>query len=124
MRVLVVDDSAAMRRLLVGSLQRLGFADCLEAADGREAMDHFDDSVGLVITDRHMAGLDGLDLARALRARADGGRTVPILMVTPRVGSGDLAVALRAGVSGCIVKPFTMQGLKERIDALLAPTTS
>lgn len=121
MRVLVVDDSAAMRRLIVRALQRLGFADCLEAADGREALDRFDASVGLVITDRHMANLDGLDLARALRARVDGGRTVPILMVVPRVGPGDLAGALRAGVSGCIVKPFTVPALKARIDALLAP---
>ena len=51
MKILVVDDSATMRRILVNSLQRIGYSECVEAGDGREAVDKFDGSIQFVITD-------------------------------------------------------------------------
>ena len=125
MKFLVVDDSATMRRIVVNSLQRIGFSDCVEAGDGREALDRFDASVSFVITDWNMPNMSGTELARALRARDDGGRTVPILMVTARSVKEDILTAMEAGVNNYIVKPFTPQVLKEKIDALLtAPAAS
>jgi two-component system chemotaxis response regulator CheY len=125
MKFLVVDDSATMRRIVVNSLQRIGFSSCVEAADGREALDRFDASVSFVITDWNMPNMSGTDLAKALRARDDGGRTVPILMVTARSVKEDILTAMEAGVNNYIVKPFTPQVLKEKIDALLtAPAAS
>ena len=118
MRFLVVDDSATMRRIIVNSLQRIGFADCIEAGDGQEAIGKFDASIGFVITDWNMPNMSGIDLARALRARADG-RSVPILMVTTRSVRDDIVAAIEAGVSNYIVKPFTPQVLKEKIDGVL-----
>jgi two-component system chemotaxis response regulator CheY len=118
MRFLVVDDSATMRRILVNSLQRIGYSDFVEAGDGVDAVAKFDSSVGFVITDWNMPNMSGLELARALRAHADG-KTVPILMVTTRSVKEDIMAAIEAGVNNYIVKPFTPQLLKEKIDAVL-----
>ena len=117
MRFLVVDDSSTMRRIVVNSLQRVGFTDTVEAGDGCEALDRFDASVDFVITDWNMPNMTGTALARALRER---GEQVPILMVTARSVREDLIEAMEAGVNNYIVKPFTPQILKEKIDALVA----
>jgi two-component system chemotaxis response regulator CheY len=119
MKILVVDDSATMRRILVNSLQRIGYSECVEASDGREAVDKFDSSIQFVITDWNMPNMSGLDLARALRAHPDG-KSVPILMVTTRSVKEDIIAAIQAGVNNYIVKPFTPQVLKEKIDSVLS----
>jgi|SRR5690606_18111005 len=119
MKFLVVDDSATMRRIVVNSLHRLGYSEILEAQDGREALDCFDESVQFVITDWMMPNMSGTDLARVLRSRDDG-RFVPILMITARGTREDIIAALEAGVSSYVVKPFTPQILKEKIDQLAA----
>ena len=119
MKFLVVDDSSTMRRIVVNSLQRIGFGDTVEAGDGREALDKFDDTVKFVITDWNMPNMTGTELAKALREREDG-KQVPILMVTARSVREDIIAAMEAGVNNYIVKPFTPQILKEKIDALLS----
>jgi two-component system chemotaxis response regulator CheY len=126
MKFLVVDDSATMRRIVVNSLQRIGFSECVEAGDGREALEKYDPAaVDFVITDWNMPNMSGTDLAKALPARSDDGRQVPILMVTARSVKEDILTAMEAGVNNYIVKPFTPQVLKEKIDALLtAPAAS
>lgn len=118
MKILVVDDSATMRRILLNSLQRIGYAECVEAGDGREALDRFDPSIQFVITDWNMPVMSGLELTRALRDRPDG-RSIPVLMVTTRSVKEDIITAVQAGVNNYIVKPFTPQVLKEKIDAVL-----
>jgi two-component system, chemotaxis family, chemotaxis protein CheY len=118
MKFLVVDDSATMRRIVVNSLQRIGFNDYVEAADGVEALQKFDQSVHFIITDWNMPNMSGTELAKAIRAREDG-KHVPVLMVTARSVRDDILVAMEAGVNNYIVKPFTPQVLKEKIDALL-----
>lgn len=119
MKFLVVDDSATMRRIVVNSLQRIGFNEYVEAADGVEALMKFDQSIQFVITDWNMPNMSGTELAKALRSRDDAGKTVPVLMVTARSVRDDILVAMEAGVNNYIVKPFTPQVLKEKIDALL-----
>lgn len=118
MKFLVVDDSATMRRIVVNSLQRIGFNEVVEAGDGIEALKAFDASVGFVITDWNMPNMSGIDFARSLRARPDGA-SVPVLMVTTRSVKEDIVAAIDAGVSNYIVKPFTPQVLKEKIDQLV-----
>ncbi len=117
MKFLVVDDSATMRRIVINSLQRIGYTEVVEAEDGQQALDRCDASVGMVITDWNMPNMSGLDFARALRAK---GSTTPILMVTTRSVREDIVAAVEAGVNNYIVKPFTPQVLKEKIDQLLA----
>ena len=116
MKFLVVDDSATMRRIVINSLQRIGFTEVVEAEDGQQALDRCDASVGMVITDWNMPNMSGLDFARALRAK---GSTTPILMVTTRSVREDIVAAVEAGVNNYIVKPFTPQVLKEKIDLLV-----
>jgi two-component system chemotaxis response regulator CheY len=118
MRFLVVDDSATMRRIVVNSLQRIGYADIVEAGDGREALDKLDASVGFIITDWNMPNMSGIELAQEVRAR-DGFKQLPILMVTARSVREDIMTALESGLNYYIVKPFTPQVLKEKIDALI-----
>lgn len=118
MKFLVVDDSATMRRIVVNSLQRIGFNETVEAADGAEALAKFDDSINFVITDWNMPNMSGTELTKALRLRGDG-KSVPVLMVTARSVRDDILVAMEAGVNNYIVKPFTPQVLKEKIDAIL-----
>ncbi len=119
MRFLVVDDSATMRRIVVNSLQRIGYTDVVEAGDGKEALDKLDASVGFIITDWNMPNMTGVELAQAVRAR-EGFQQLPILMVTARSVREDIMTALEAGLNYYIVKPFTPQVLKEKIDALLS----
>lgn len=121
MKFLVVDDSATMRRIVVNSLQRIGFEEAVEAEDGVQALERFDSSVGFVITDWNMPNMSGVDFTRALRDREDG-RTVPILMVTTRSVREDIIAAVEAGVNNYVVKPFTPQILREKIDQLLSVT--
>jgi two-component system chemotaxis response regulator CheY len=118
MKFLIIDDSATMRRIVVNSLQRIGVTDVVEASDGREALNKFDSTVGFIITDWNMPNMAGVDFARAIRARDDG-KTVPILMMTTRSLREDIITALESGVNNYVVKPFTPQVLKEKIDALL-----
>ena len=118
MKFLVVDDSATMRRIVVNSLLRIGFNETVEAADGVDALAKFDDSINFVITDWNMPNMSGTEFTKALRLRDDG-KDVPVLMVTARSVRDDILVAMEAGVNNYIVKPFTPQVLKEKIDALL-----
>lgn len=118
MRFLVVDDSATMRRIVVNSLQRVGFTDVVEAGDGAEALEKMD-SIDFIITDWNMPKLSGAELTRAIRAREDT-KGLPVLMVTARSVRDDILSAMEAGVDSYVVKPFTPQVLREKIDAVLA----
>ncbi len=115
MRVLVVDDSATMRRIIINTLQRLGYDDYVEASDGTEALERFDPSVTCVLADWNMPNMSGLDLVRALRARPDAA-AVKIIMVTTRSVREDILQAAQAGVNNYVVKPFTPEVLKEKMD--------
>ncbi len=118
MRFLVVDDSATMRRIVVNSLQRIGFENIVEAGDGAQGLERLDDSIDFVITDWNMPGMGGLDLVKAIRSRPNG-KQLPILMVTTRSVREDIVQAAQAGVNNYVVKPFTPQVLKEKIDQVL-----
>ena len=119
MKFLVVDDSVTMRRILVNSLQRIGYSECVEARDGREALDKLDASIDFIITDWNMPNMSGPEFVRALRARPET-TAMPVLMVTTRAVKDDIAAALDAGVNNYVVKPFTPHVLKEKIDAVVA----
>ncbi len=123
MKFLVVDDSVTMRRIIVNSLQRIGYTETVEAGDGQEALNLFDATIQFVITDWNMPNMSGIDFARALRARPDGKR-IPILMVTTRSVREDILAAVEAGVNNYILKPFTPPVLKEKIDQILSVATS
>ncbi len=118
---LVVDDSVTMRRIVTNSLKTLGYNKFAEAADGKEALEKLnsDDSINFVITDWNMPVMTGLELTKAIRGNPKT-ENMPILMVTTRGVKEDIIQALQARVSNYVVKPFTPQILKEKIEAILA----
>lgn len=118
MKFLIVDDSATMRRIVSNSLARIGYSEYVEAEDGVDALGKFDGSIEFVITDWNMPNMGGLDLVKQLRDRPDG-KSVPILMVTTRSIREDIVTAAQAGVNNYVVKPFTPDVLKQKIDQIL-----
>lgn len=118
MKCLVVDDSPLTRRILVNSLRAIGFTMVLEAVDARTAIAQCTPDLDLVVTDWNMPGMTGVDLVRTIRADPRLAR-LPVLLVTARNVKDDVLEAVDAGVSGYVVKPFTTDGLRSRIDELL-----
>jgi len=121
MKFLVVDDSVTMRRIVVNSLKGLGYSQFLEAGDGKEAMDvlNANDGINFVVTDWNMPNVSGLELVKSIRQHPKYS-TVPILMVTTRGVKEDIMEALHAKVNNYVIKPFTPQILKEKIEQILA----
>jgi two-component system chemotaxis response regulator CheY len=120
MKILVVDDSSTMRRIIVNTLARLGYKDVVQGADGVEAWDAMQNNpdIGVVITDWNMPNMNGLELVKKIRAE-EKYIDVPIIMVTTEGGKAEVITALKAGVNNYIVKPFTPQVLKEKLQAVL-----
>ena len=122
MRVLIVDDSPTMRRIIANTLKKLGYDDVVEAGDGAEGLDCIaQGQPSLILTDWSMPYMDGCEFVRTLRTRA-GMETIPVLMVTTHAERTHVMQALQAGVDDYLVKPFTPDTLKEKIDALLGKT--
>ncbi|MCZ7603294.1 MAG: response regulator [Melioribacteraceae bacterium] len=119
-KFLVVDDSVTMRRIVANSLKNLGYNDFVEAADGKDALDKLaaDESINFVITDWNMPVFSGLELIKSIRGD-EKLKNLPVLMVTTRGVKDDIMEALAAKVNNYIVKPFTPQILKEKIEAIL-----
>ncbi|MFT5659689.1 MAG: two-component system chemotaxis response regulator CheY [Sulfurimonas sp.] len=120
MKLLVVDDSSTMRRIIKNTLARLGYKDILEGADGVEGWNQMDSNpdIEMLITDWNMPEMNGLELVKKVRADARF-KDVPIIMVTTEGGKGEVITALKAGVNNYIVKPFTPQVLKEKLGAVM-----
>jgi two-component system chemotaxis response regulator CheY len=118
MRFLIVDDSSTMRRIIINTLTKLGYESFLEAGNGREGLDRLGaGQIDLVITDWNMPEMNGIDFVRNLRSTPHG-KSVPVLMVTTNAANADVAEALKAGVNNYVVKPFTADTLKEKINAV------
>jgi two-component system chemotaxis response regulator CheY len=120
MKILVVDDSSTMRRIIVNTLARLGYKDVVQGADGVEAWEAMqaNPDIGIVITDWNMPNMNGLELVKKIRAE-EKYADIPIIMVTTERGKAEVITALKAGVNNYIVKPFTPQVLKEKLQAVL-----
>ena len=120
MKLLVVDDSSTMRRIIKNTLQRLGYEDILEAEHGVEAWGLLDsvEGINVLITDWNMPEMNGLDLVKKVRSD-ERYKDIPIIMVTTEGGKAEVITALKAGVNNYIVKPFTPQVLKEKLEVVL-----
>ena len=120
MKLLVVDDSSTMRRIIKNTLARLGHKDVLEGADGVEGWNALDANpdIDMLITDWNMPEMNGLELVKKVRADARF-TDLPIIMVTTEGGKAEVITALKAGVNNYIVKPFTPQVLKEKLGAVM-----
>lgn len=113
--ILVVDDSQIVLALVGAVLRRLGFDRVDEARNGAAALARLEaDDYDLVISDWNMAPMTGYELLR--RVRADERlRGTPFIMMTVDTDPDKVVAAKRAGVSGCLIKPFTLAALREKI---------
>ena len=120
MKILVVDDSSTMRRIIKNTLVHLGYKDLVEAEDGALAWECLvaNPDVGVLVTDWNMPNMNGLELVKKVRAEVKYA-DMPIIMVTTEGGKTEVIAALKAGVNNYIVKPFTPQVLKEKLELVL-----
>jgi len=119
MRYLIVDDSPITRKILINALRTFGIEDIIEAGDGQEGLAKiYAEKVDFVITDWNMPKMNGLEMVKMIRAD-NTLNNLFILMVTTRDSKQDILQAHQAKVSNYIVKPFTPQLLKEKIDSVL-----
>ena len=118
MRILVAEDDAVTRRLLVVTLERLGW-DVIQADDGNAAWQAFETLKGknapdLAVLDWMMPGVEGVEICRRLRT-TPGFELVYIILVTSRGGKEDLSYGLAAGANDYITKPFDPVELQARV---------
>ena len=114
-RILVVDDSAEILSIVQRGLQRRGY-EVLTASDGESALKVFSREIpDLVILDLLLPDTDGIDLCYQLQEIAE----IPVIMLTSRDGVSDRVEGLRAGADDYVVKPFAMEELAARIEAVL-----
>jgi two-component system chemotaxis response regulator CheY len=122
MKFLTVDDSATVRKIVIRTLEELGYegSEFLEAVDGEEGLEQVAKAgeIDLVICDVNMPNMDGLDFLRALRANPDSTH-IPVLMVTTESSRRAITEAMEIGANAYVVKPFTPEMLETAISGLL-----
>ncbi|MGA1875717.1 MAG: response regulator [bacterium] len=121
MKILIVDDSSVMRKLVVKSLKQAGFdIDPVEASDGQEALNKLDSmTVQLIISDWNMPLMDGLSFVKEIRENTNK-KNIPIIMLTTEGSMSKFEEALNCGVDDYVTKPFTPEKLKRKIEKVLA----
>lgn len=116
MNILVVDDFSTMRRIVKNLLLEIGFNNISEADDGKTALPILEaGGIDFLVTDWNMPGMPGIDLLKAVRGNPELA-ALPVLMVTAEAKREQIMEAAQAGVNGYVVKPFTADTLKEKVD--------
>ena len=118
-RVLIVDDSRAIRRILGTTIRELGF-EVSEATNGREALDRLeqmDQPVRLMLVDWNMPEMNGLDFVLRVRANKRFEES-SILMVTTETAADQMVKALDAGANEYVMKPFTKEIIEDKLRLL------
>jgi len=120
--VLLVDDSAAIRKILLRTLTQadLDVGDVFEAGDGVEALKVLETKkVGLVLSDINMPNMDGVQLLTSVRARPEWG-DIPFIMITTEGSQAKVMEAIQLGAQGYVRKPFTAEQIKEKVSSCLS----
>ena len=122
--VLVVDDSAAIRKILQRVLRQTGMAikTIHEAGDGQEALEILKSHhPALVLTDINMPKMDGLQFLAAVKS-SEQWRSIPVVMITTEGGEAKVGEAVKLGAAGYVRKPFTADQIKEKLAGILEPS--
>ena len=115
MKILVVDDSATMRRIVSNVLSMLGFANITTAINGKEALQALgSDDFDLVVSDWKMEPINGLDLLKKIRGD-EKLKDLPFIMLSAESDKRSIIETINNGVSEYIVKPFSKETLKGKI---------
>ena len=121
LKVLIVDDSAVMRKIVERALRQAGLElnEVLEASNGAEALAEVQKgSLDIILSDINMPVMDGLEFLRNL-ATLEAGKGVPVVMITTEGSEARIVEALSVGAKGYIRKPFTPEQVKERVAPLI-----
>jgi two-component system, chemotaxis family, chemotaxis protein CheY len=118
-KVLVVDDQLTMREVTRLALQEMGVRQIIDAENGDDAFKKATTQpLDMIISDFNMPGMDGLGLLRAVRGHP-AVRKLPFILVTGRGDNALVVSAAQAGVNNYIVKPFTTEMLREKVEAVV-----
>lgn len=119
MKIITVDDSATMRRIIRNSLKAIGYTDVVEAENGQVGLAKIQtENVDFIITDWSMPVMTGLEMIHAIRGNP-ALKHLPILMVTAVGQKEEIVQAISAGVNGYIVKPFEAETLHAKMQQVL-----
>jgi two-component system chemotaxis response regulator CheY len=124
-KVMVVDDSPTMRRIVTKNLIQAGFneSNIIEAPDGEEALNLLSgEEVDLIISDWHMPKMNGLEFLKRVRA-SETRKDIPVLMVTAEMHKENILDAIKAGVNDYIIKPFNAIQLQDKIKKVYYPSS-
>lgn len=124
-RILILDDMMTMRKIVTKNLKEIGFTDIQEAADGNIGWDVLTKSsppVQLIVSDWNMPNFSGLELLKKVRADASYGK-VPFLLLTAEAEAHQVKEAVLAGVTNYIIKPFTAETLKLKLEQAYVKVT-
>lgn len=118
MRVLIVDDFSTMRRIVRNILRQIGLNNVVEADDGTTAWDVLNrEKIDFIVSDWNMPKMTGIELLRKVRS-SEQFADIPFLMVTAEAQQENIIEAVQAKVSNYIVKPFTADTMKQKIDKI------
>jgi two-component system chemotaxis response regulator CheY len=120
--LLIVDDSMAIRKILLRVLHQTGLdlGQVLEAGDGKEALKLMEGvDISLVLSEINMPNMDGLELLRALRGSTQW-HDLPVVMITTEGGQARAKEAIELGATSCVRKPFSADLLRDELAALLS----
>ncbi len=116
--VLVVDDFATMRRIVKSALSSLGFQNVTEADNGTSALQKLHSTqFKLIVSDWNMPEMMGIDLLKAVRSD-ENLKLIPFLMITAEAQKENIVEAVKAGVSNYLIKPFTADVLRQKLEAI------
>lgn len=120
LKILIVDDFSTMRQIVKKSLKQLGFHNIVEACDGVDALQKLHaDEFKFIVSDWNMPNMMGIDLLKAVRSD-DALKTIPFLMVTAEAEKDNIIEAAKSGVSQYIIKPFTVDSLQQKMEAIFS----
>lgn len=105
MKILIVDDSSTMRRIIINILAQIGQNDIIQASDGNEAIEAIKaDQIDLVLMDWNMPNMTGIDALKTIRSM---GLNMPVIMITTEAEKTRILEAIKCGASNYIIKPFS-----------------
>lgn len=118
MKVLVVDDSTTMRRIIIASLANMNLTEIVEAGNGQEAVDKVKtDDIGLILMDWNMPVMTGIEAVKMIRSL---GMKMPIVMVTTEAEKERVLEALKSGANNYIIKPFRPEVVVTKLQETLS----
>jgi two-component system chemotaxis response regulator CheY len=114
-KVLIVDDSATMRKIIVRVLRQAGLEvdGVVEAGNGVEGLAELEKTsdIGLILSDVHMPQMNGLDFVKRVR-ESHAKEALPMVMITSETGGALIEQALTSGANAFVTKPFTPESIR------------